>query len=54
MGPPGHLVGLAAKPAAPRAPLWVLLWPKYPTCKEANERTGVWIAEEYDESSHIR
>ena len=26
MGPPGHLaIGLAAKPAAPKAPLWVLL-----------------------------
>jgi hypothetical protein len=26
MGPPGHLgIGFAAKPAAPRAPLWVLL-----------------------------
>ena len=26
MGPPGHLgIGFAAKPVAPRAPLWVLL-----------------------------
>ena len=26
MGPPGHFgIGLAAKPAAPKAPLWVLL-----------------------------
>jgi len=26
VGPPGHFgIGLAAKPAAPKAPLWVLL-----------------------------